>query len=83
MANLSKKENYHGRSESKTVLKNMLDKNICGIMYRPGLAAETQDVHRFLQDNAKIPLFLAANLEAGGNGIAADGTCFGKPDTRF
>ncbi len=68
-----------GFSTDKTVLKNMLEKNICGIMYRPGMAAETQEVHRFLQDNAKIPLFLAANLEAGGNGIAADGTCFGKP----
>ena len=67
-----------GFSKDETVLKKMLDKNICGIMYRPAPAAEVQAAHRFLQANAKIPLLIAANLEAGGIGTAKDGTNFGK-----
>ncbi len=48
-------------------------------MYRPGMGAEIQDIHRFLQENTKIPLLLAANLESGGTGTAADGTNFARP----
>ena len=57
----------------------MLDKNIAGIMYRSGPAQEIQDAQRWLQENAKIPLLLPANLEAGGTGSAAEGTDYGKP----
>lgn len=52
---------------------------IGGIMYRADMGERIQDVHRYLQDNSAIPLLIAANLEAGGNGIAVDGTDFGKP----
>ncbi len=52
---------------------------IGGIMYRPGKSADIQMTHRFLQENSKIPLLIAANLEAGGSGSAADGTTLGKP----
>lgn len=48
-----------------------------GIMFRPGPSKEVQAMHRFLQENSKIPMLIAANLEAGGNGSAADGTSFG------
>lgn len=68
-----------GFTQDKEVLKSMLEKNIAGIMYRPGKGEEIQEVHRFLQENSKIPLLLAANLEAGGVGVASDGTDFGKP----
>lgn len=37
-----------------------------------------QACHRWLQEHSKIPLLIAANLEAGGDGIATDGTAFGK-----
>ncbi|MCU6707754.1 glycoside hydrolase family 3 protein [Paenibacillus sp. J5C_2022] len=50
-----------------------------GMMFRPGPGEQVQDVHRYLQEQSRIPLLLAANLEAGGNGIATDGTYFGKP----
>ena len=33
--------------------------------------------HRYLQEESKIPLLLAANLESGGTGIAGDGTDYG------
>jgi len=50
-----------------------------GMMYRPGLKAEIQETHRRIQNMAKIPLLLAANTEAGGNGLAVEGTSFGAP----
>ena len=50
-----------------------------GMMYRPGFKAEIQETHRRIQNMAKIPLLLAANTEAGGNGLAIEGTSFGAP----
>ncbi|MFW5433494.1 glycoside hydrolase family 3 protein [Paenibacillus apiarius] len=68
-----------GLSQDKDELKNMLDTHkIGGIMYRPGEGAMVQETHRFLQENSKVPLLISANLEAGGNGIASEGTFFGK-----
>jgi len=68
-----------GFTTDREVLKSMLDKGIGGMMYRAGPGKEIQATHRFLQENSKIPLLLAANLEAGGTGSAVDGTTFGKP----
>lgn len=56
----------------------MLDHHIGGILYRCGESREMQACHRWLQEHSKIPLLIAANLEAGGDGIAVDGTAFGK-----
>lgn len=56
----------------------MLRHGIGGIMYRTGEAAEMQATHRYLQEHSRIPLLIGANLEAGGDGIAAEGTPFGK-----
>lgn len=49
-----------------------------GIMYRPNEGEKMQETHRLLQNISPIPLLISANLEAGGNGIATDGTYFGK-----
>lgn len=68
-----------GFTNDEAQLKALLDKGIGGMMYRGGPGAEIQERHRFLQNNAKIPLMIAANLEAGGIGSAVDGTNFGKP----
>ena len=38
-----------------------------------------QQAHCYLQQQAKIPLLIAANLEAGGTGSAVDGTRIGNP----
>lgn len=51
-----------------------IDMKPCGFMQRPFLAEIAQENSRILQENADIPLLLAANLERGGNGIALDGT---------
>lgn len=56
----------------------MLDHHIGGIMYRCGKSEEMQACHRWLQEHSKIPLLIGANLEAGGDGIATDGTAYGK-----
>lgn len=56
----------------------MLRHGIGGIMYRTGEAAEMQATHRYLQEHSKVPLLIGANLEAGGDGIAVEGTPFGK-----
>ena len=50
-----------------------------GLLFRPNKASVLQEAHRYLQENSKIPLLLAANLEAGGNGTAQEGTFFGYP----
>lgn len=52
---------------------------IGGIMYRPAPAEDTYETHKLLQEMADIPLLLAANTEAGGNGLAFEGTSFGAP----
>lgn len=68
----------HGFSEDKEYLKDLLKrKPYGGFMYRPGKAETIRETHKFLQDNSKVPLLLAANLEMGGNGIVSDGTRFG------
>lgn len=68
-----------GYSGDPAYLDNvMLRHHIGGIMYRCGDAAEMQATHRYLQEHSKIPLLIGANLEAGGDGIATNGTAYGK-----
>ena len=50
-----------------------------GMMFRPMPAQAIRQAHGVLQKESKIPLLLAANLEAGGNGICSDGTYYGRP----
>ncbi len=68
-----------GYTNDRNEMKKIVEKGIGGLMYRAGEGADIQESHRFLQDHAKIPLMLAANLEAGGIGSAVNGTSFGKP----
>jgi len=68
-----------GVTDQQDQLKQIMDGvKPGGFLFRPGQGQNRQSVHRFLQDNSTIPLLIAANLEAGGNGIAEDGTYFGK-----
>lgn len=68
-----------GMSADENYLKNyILSKNIGGILFRNGNSEEMQKTHNYLQENSKIPLLIAANLEAGGDGTAIDGTAYGK-----
>lgn len=49
-----------------------------GFMYRTGKAEEIQSAQRAMQEASRIPLLLACNLESGGNGVAVNGTFFGR-----
>lgn len=50
-----------------------------GMMYRPGPAASIKKKIQTIQKHTNIPLFFAANLESGGNGIISEGTWLGNP----
>lgn len=50
-----------------------------GLMNRPVSAIQNQKKHRIMQEESKIPMFIPANIESGGNGIANEGTAFGNP----
>ncbi|HFI0027214.1 TPA: glycoside hydrolase family 3 protein [Streptococcus suis] len=50
-----------------------------GMMYRPGHAEDIKRQISEIQNISKVPLFFAANLESGGNGIITEGTWIGNP----
>lgn len=56
----------------------ILNKYPGGIFFRTGKSEELFDAYSYLQQEANIPLFTAANLEAGGDGAIEEGTSFGK-----
>ena len=67
-----------GASRDEEYLKSVVDNyHIGGVRYNPGKASEVYDQNRILQENSKIPLLIAANTEAGGNGACTDGTYVG------
>ena len=68
-----------GYSSNQDYLKyNILNKHPGGLLFRTGGRDEMFATYSFLQKEAKIPMLLAANLEAGGDGIIIEGTAFGK-----
>ncbi len=69
-----------GMDTSEETLQKTLDEFMPGSMlYRPMPAKEARKTHAYLQEHSKVPMMFAANLESGGNGIAADGTYFSRP----
>lgn len=56
----------------------ILNRHPGGVMFRSGSTEELFAAHTYLQTNSRIPLLLAANLEAGGDGIVVEGTAYGK-----
>lgn len=69
-----------GQDEKMVDLDDFIDKyKPGGMMYRPGPAADLKRQLQQIQGRSDIPLFFAANLESGGNGIIAEGTWLGMP----
>lgn len=66
-------------SDEEQLAKLARDFKPGGLMCRPMPAAETAEAVRILQSNSKIPMLIAANLEKGGVGVAAEGTLLGSP----
>lgn len=61
-------------SELETVVNSV---HPGGMMYRTATAAKVAAAHRVVQRNSAVPMFLAANLEAGGSGLIEEGTTYG------
>lgn len=69
-----------GLTDNEYYLHHLInDLHIGGLMYRPGPKAEVRATHEKIQSFAKIPMLIAANTEAGGDGLCVEGTSFGKP----
>ncbi|WEV44308.1 glycoside hydrolase family 3 protein [Lactobacillus sp. ESL0684] len=69
-----------GQDEDETDLKEFIQKyQPGGMMYRPDKSSKLQHEIHNVQTESKIPLFISANLEAGGNGLLSDGTWLGRP----
>ena len=69
-----------GLGNDPELLKHLTqDIGVGGLMYRADTTKNIQQTHRMLQEFSDIPLLLAANTVAGGDGLALEGTSFGKP----
>ena len=69
-----------GQDENTVDLNQFIDKyKPGGMMYRPGPAADIKRQIKQIQARSSYPMFFAANLESGGNGIVNEGTWLGMP----
>ena len=67
-----------GAERSEEYLTGVLDEyKIAAVRYNKGPASEVYDQNYILQTKSKIPLLIAANTEAGGDGAVTDGTKIG------
>ena len=66
-------------SHNEEHLKELMEKyHLGGCRYNPAPGAAVQEQNRKLQKYAKVPVFIACNTEAGGDGSCADGTFIGS-----
>ncbi|MBP3567809.1 MAG: beta-hexosaminidase [Lachnospiraceae bacterium] len=64
---------------SEEYLKELMEKyHLGGCRYNNMPGKMVQDQNRILQKYAKVPVFIACNTEAGGNGACSDGTFIGS-----
>lgn len=69
-----------GTNGEEGYLRHLLaDLKVGAMMFRMAPKDELYAINKRIQEIAKIPLLLAANLESGGNGAVVEGTSFGKP----
>lgn len=68
-----------GTTTDKNELKYFIEKyKPAGMMFRPLEKNIIKDTYKFLQNESKYPLLLAANIESGGIGICQEGTYFSR-----
>ncbi len=66
-------------SHEEEHLKELMEKYyLGGCRYNPAPGAAIAEQNRKLQKYAKVPVFIACNTEAGGDGACADGTLIGS-----
>ncbi|MGT2887101.1 beta-hexosaminidase [Streptococcus didelphis] len=67
-----------GASRSEDYLTEVLENyHIAAVRYNKGPASEIYDQNFILQTKSKLPMLIAANTEAGGDGAVTDGTKVG------
>lgn len=67
-----------GSERTEEYLTGVLnDYKIAAVRYNKGTASEVWEQNYILQTKSKIPLLIAANTEAGGDGAVTDGTKIG------
>ncbi|MDR6552639.1 glycoside hydrolase family 3 N-terminal domain-containing protein [Paenibacillus qinlingensis] len=67
-----------GYRHDEEYLQEMLDKyHIGGVRYNPNTSEKIYEQNKYLHQQSKIPLLIAANMESGGNGACTDGTLIG------
>lgn len=67
------------QSMDEPYLKELMEKyHLGGCRYNAAPGSRIQEQNRILQKYAKIPVFIACNTEAGGDGACADGTPIGS-----
>jgi len=66
-------------ANTEEYLKELMEKyHLGGCRYNNMPSKMVQDQNRYLQKYAKVPVFIACNTEAGGNGSCSDGTLIGS-----
>ncbi len=66
-------------SHEEEHLRELMEKyHLGGCRYNPAPGAAIQEQNRKLQKYAKVPIFIACNTEAGGDGACGDGTMIGS-----
>lgn len=66
-------------SNNEEYLKELVNKyHVGGCRYNPMTGAEVKRQNEILRRHTKIPLFIACNTEAGGNGACKDGVYIGN-----
>ncbi len=66
-------------SHEEEHLRELMEKyDLGGCRYNPAPGKAIQEQNRKLQKYAKVPVFIACNTEAGGNGACGDGTFIGS-----
>ncbi|MBQ1208275.1 MAG: beta-hexosaminidase [Lachnospiraceae bacterium] len=64
--------------QSEEYLSDLMERfHLGGCRYNNMPGKMVQDQNRILQKYAKVPVFIACNTEAGGNGACSDGTAIG------
>lgn len=68
------------KSTDGEYLKNLAKTQKCGgVRYNSASAQSVREQIKILQENSEIPLLVASNTEAGGNGACMGGTEVGQP----
>lgn len=67
-----------GLSTKTEALDHIISKHPGGVMFRPQDQEEMLKAHKYLQENSKLPLLLAANIESGADGLFHQGTKAGN-----